>query len=473
MAQLTPEQAAAKIKLKARAAESAKTTPDTSWWDNLKNEASDMGSGLVAAAKDPGDALMGMLGLGAGGFEAGVRYMAPGLGEAGDRFNNMVAEYTNNTLAKPREVGKRTPVGNAAAEMASDTYNSFRHPVDSFYERPINTTLDWGGAVGGIIGKLPGIVKKAGALKPAEEVLEASRKAKDDAFTAAYASPEEINLGALRDAALRAADEKGYKPNLDIFEPNHRAVAQVRKEFPNEGGVMDVHQMRQSADLVDARPTVKAPGLSSDNKIAAAMKEAIDSGLEKSNPEAFALLKKAFDLNTRFKNTETILDLRNKADLTGRMSPNEAKAAGSEVRKVALNKGTVRGLGEETAADLSHVVDMVKPAGNLARIRDEIVSNLPVAAGGLGFLTPLGPAGALLGAAAGTGIKHFLANARNAKTAKMMSEELLSIANELNNLPRGEMIKKFGMMKLSPQKRAALAATLGIPTSPEEFPAGR
>ena len=473
MAKMTKEQAIAIMKLQQAQIESDAQSPDTSWWDNLKNEASDMGSGLVAAAKDPGDALMGMLGLGAGGLEAGVRYMAPGLGEAGDRFNNMVAEYTNNTLAKPREVGKRTPVGDAAAEMASDTYNSFRHPIDSFYERPINTTLDWGGAVGGLIGKLPGVVKKAGALTPADEVLELSKKAKDDAFTAAYAHPQGIDTGAIRDAAIRAANDAGYNPDRLISEPNRVAVTDITKNYDNTGTVRDVHQMRQTADMVDARPTVKAPGLGADNPIAAAMKDAIDSGLEKTDPEAFALLKKAFDLNSRYKNTQTILDLRNKADLTGRMSPNAAKAVGTEVRRVALDKGAVRGLGEETAADLSHVVDMVKPAGNLARIRDEIVSNLPVAAGGLGFLTPIGPAGALLGAAAGTGIKHFLSNARNAKTAKMMSEELLIIANELNNLPRGEMIKKFGMMKLSPQKRAALAATLGIPTSPEEFPAGR
>lgn len=456
----TKEQAAARMKMIAAA--KAKNENTDTWWGKLKNEAYDMGQGLVAAAKDPLGTVATGVDVAAGGVEAGTRYIAPDLAKHIDELNNYLANATGNTIVEPKEVGVNSPAANVAAQIGSDMHNSFRHPINSIQERPLGTMLDWTALVTGGVGKIPGIVRKAGELKTADEILAASKAAKDEAFAGAYAHPGPVDVGSVRDAALRAAEENGYNPSRGRYAPNKPAVDEITSAYQGEGTARDIHDMRIAADKTGIDTSIKNPSMGPDNHLAAAMKQAIDSKLEETNPEVYALLKKAFDANTKYRNTQAILDVEAAGRRAGAVTPNTAKAVGREVNKLLGDKEATRGLGEEGVRDVKGITDMLGPATGKETLYASAVKSLPTAMGALGFATPLGPAGALAGFAGGGLLKHVLTAAKDSRTAKMMSDELRALAQEINDIPRGKGKLGVGMMSVTPKTAIGAGAGAGI-----------
>lgn len=451
---------AAEAEAAAQAEQGPATPENQSFVDNFTQNAMGIGSGLWNTVRHPLDTLQGIDDVVSGGAEAATRYLSPETAKKMDEMRNWVADKSGGYLAENRPVGVNSPGAEAAITMAGNMYNSGRHPIQSFHDRPIDTVLDWLTLVGGVVAKVPKVASVVKGAQTAEDILKAANDAKKTAVAGVKAYPNKVNLPDYGNAARTAAHDEGYM-NAPITSENHVAVNSIAKDFyPGPGSLQDLWNMRKSANMTTKAGTTAPILKTQPNGISKAMKEAIDTTLAAKDPLAHQTLGEALAAIRKEKQTEELLNLHKTAAASAIVSPSGARAVARDIKKVILNPEKTRGLGDTVTSQITDVLDHVRPPGKLETMRNSLVEALPIAGGIAAGSTPIGVAGYPFGYTAGKVAEGGLKGAKAGKTARVMADELLAIASELNGLPRGSKAWKIRMAQLTPKQRAILLATM-------------
>lgn len=455
MADTDKEKLAKALKLKAQArlrqkqANASKdnvTTPESSWYDTMRNTAAnipsdtaDLVSGLYGALTDPVGTVKAVGNLGAGALEA----VTPGSGYVNE-LNNWLRSQGVPLAELPTD--GPSPNAQMAQKAGSDFVEAVKHPAVTFSNKPVSTLFDLATLIAGGAGKIP---RMARSTLDMDALVDTSKAAKDAKYATVADFPEaNIDAKPIAEAAMEQARRRGYDKNYPQYEGN-QSGADLLEKTGSYANLQELQNLRQGVGTLNPKSKMQP-----DNAIVEAMREGFDNKIAEISPEGSAALTAARDANTLFRNNQALVDIIQSGKVRSAISGSEGSQIQRGIAKTLADQKKRKGLPEEAITSLRAVLDTPSvPKGVLAQITQ---MGLPSMLGGALGGTIGGPWGAMGGAAIAGGADRMVRAVRTNRATNKITGQMTDLLRELNGLPPAK--RKLKWDSLSKKTRAALIA---------------